>query len=109
MPDAAGLTVRDRLRVFAPAAALIRISEGLVAANPISTQTVFATFRDASELLWRLPAGGHTVVAGRLAGAFRHIGRAEAADEIMVAMKAAVSTCAKAIRSTLVRRRRQCC
>lgn len=33
--------------------------------------------------------GGHSIVAGRLAGAFRRIGRAEAAGEIVATMKAA--------------------
>jgi hypothetical protein len=50
---------------------------------------VLASVRDASELLRRLLDGGHTIVAGRLAGALRHIGRADAADEIVTTMKAA--------------------
>lgn len=89
MPAAADIVQRDRLRVFAPAAAMIRVPETFFAANPIETQVVLASFRDASELLRRLLDGGHTVVAGRLAGALRHIGRAEFADEIITTMKAA--------------------
>ena len=89
MPPAADLVVRDRLRLFAPAAALIRVPESFFANHPIETQVVLASFRDPSELLRRLLDGGHTVVAGRLAGAFRRIGRAEAADEIVTTMKAA--------------------
>lgn len=89
MPPAADIMQRDGLRVFAPAAAMIRVPETFFAANPIETQVVLASFRDASELLRRLLDGGHTVVAGRLAGALRHIGRAEFADEIVTTMKAA--------------------
>lgn len=89
MPPAADLTVREGLRIFTPAAAIIRIPEGFFAANPVETQVVLASFRDASDLLRRLLDGGHTVVAGRLAGAFRHIGRPDAADEVVTTMKAA--------------------
>ncbi len=45
--------------------------------------------RDASGLLARLLEGGHTVIAGRLAGAFRNIGRDRMADEIVKTMSAA--------------------
>ena len=79
MPPAADLMLRDGLRLFTPAAAIIRAPEGFFASNPIETQVVLASFRDASDLLRRLLDGGHTVVAGRLAGALRHIGRGDAA------------------------------
>ena len=42
-----------------------------------------------SEILGPLLEGGHTVVAGRLAGAFTRVGRKEVADEIVKTMKAA--------------------
>jgi fido (protein-threonine AMPylation protein) len=45
--------------------------------------------KDPSEILSRLLEGGHSIVAGRLAGAFRRVGRADAADEIVKAMKGA--------------------
>lgn len=89
MPPAADLTVRDGLRLFSQAAALVRVSEAFFTGNPIETQVVLASLRDASELLRGLLDGGHSIVAGRLAGAFRRIGRAEAADEIVTTMKAA--------------------
>src|SRR5439155_396807 len=44
---------------------------------------------DASEVLTILLSGGHSVVAGRLAGAFRNIGRNKIADEIIQSMRAA--------------------
>ena len=89
MPPAADLTVRDGLRMFMPAAAVIRVPEAFFASNPIEAQVVLASLRDDSELLRRLLDGGHTVVAGRLAGAFRRLGRPEIADEIVTTMKAA--------------------
>jgi hypothetical protein len=45
--------------------------------------------RDASEVLDLLLAGGHSKIAGRLAGAFRNIGRDRIADEIIKTMSTA--------------------
>jgi Fic/DOC family protein len=45
--------------------------------------------RDASDVLAILLVGGHSVIAGRLAGAFRNIGRTRIADEILSTMKSA--------------------
>jgi hypothetical protein len=89
MPPAADLTVREGLRIFTPAAAIIRVPGAFFEANPVETQVVLASLRDVSDLLRRLLTGGHTAVAGRLAGAFRRIGRPDAADEIVTTMKAA--------------------
>lgn len=57
--------------------------------HPAEIHILLAGIKDPSELLSLLLSGGHTVVAGRLAGAFARFGRADAADEIVKAMKAA--------------------
>jgi hypothetical protein len=89
LPPAADLTVRDGLRLFTPAAALIRVSEAFFAANPVETRVALAGLRDISDLLRGLLEGGRSVVAGRLAGAFRRVGRPDAAAEILTTMEAA--------------------
>ena len=89
MPPAADLVERQGLRLFAPAAALIRVPEAFFQRYPVEAQVALSGVRDASDMLGRLLDGGHSVVAGRLAGAFRRIGRADVADEILPAMKAA--------------------
>lgn len=89
MPPAADVTVRDGLRLFSSAAALVKVPEAFFARNPIELQVALASIAGVSDVLRRLLDGGHSVVAGRLAGAFRRIGRAESADEIIAAMKAA--------------------
>jgi len=89
MPLPADIVQRDGLRFFAPAAAIIRVPAAFFAAHRIETRTVLASFHDVSGLLRRLLEGGHTVVAGRLAGALRHIGRDDYAGEIVATMKAA--------------------
>ena len=88
-PPKADLTVRDGLRVFTPVAALIRVSESFFSSNPVECRVLLSSLGDTTELLRRLLDGGHTVVAGRLAGALRNVNRSEAADEIIATMKAA--------------------
>jgi hypothetical protein len=45
--------------------------------------------KDASEITKQLLEGGHSTIAGRLAGAFRNIGRDKIADDIIKTMQAA--------------------
>lgn len=89
MPVRSDLMTREGLRVFTPAAAILRVPEDFFKRYPIETQVVLAGLGDSSELLRRLLDGGHSVVAGRLAAAFRKIGRDDTADEIVNTMKAA--------------------
>lgn len=89
MPPPAEVSIREGLRLFSPAAALIRVPQAFFVRNPIEAQVALAGIRDASDILSRLLEGGHSVVARRLAGAFRRVGRPEVADEIVATMKAA--------------------
>lgn len=88
-PPAAEVIVRDGLRLFSSAAALVKVPEAFFVRYPIESQVALANVPDASDVLRRLLDGGHPVIAGRLVGAFRRIGRPEIADEIGVTMKAA--------------------
>lgn len=89
MPPASDLVLREALRLYAPAAALVKVTEGFFTRYPIEAQVALASITDPSDVLRRLLEGGHSVVAGRLAGAFRSVGRADIADEIGATMKAA--------------------
>jgi len=89
MPAAADLVTRDGLRLFSPAAALVRVPEGFFARNPVETQVVLASLAHASDVLRLLLNGGHSAKAGYIAGAFRQTGRATIADEILRTMKSA--------------------
>jgi fido (protein-threonine AMPylation protein) len=89
MPATAALTVRDRLRLFSPAAALVRVPESFFQLYPLETQVAMASLADVSDLLRLLLNGGHSAKAGYLAKAFRQTGRGELADEILRAMKGA--------------------
>jgi fido (protein-threonine AMPylation protein) len=69
--------------------ALIAVSDNFFINNPIEARAILAAQRSPVPLLERLLQGDHTIIAGRLAGAFRNIGRGDFADEIMATMKAA--------------------
>jgi fido (protein-threonine AMPylation protein) len=88
-PTHADLIVRDGLRLLAIEPALIKVPEAFFAAKPIEAQVALATVREPSGLLRRLLEGGNSVVAGRLAGAFRRVNRADIAEEIRAAMMGA--------------------
>jgi hypothetical protein len=89
LPAERNTVEQDGLRLFSVPAALVECSPGYFEQNPIDARTALAGIASASEVLDRLLEGGHTVVAGRLAGAFRNIGRSRIADDIVKAMKAA--------------------
>jgi fido (protein-threonine AMPylation protein) len=89
MPPAADIALKDGLRIYTLPAALVACAPGEFAAYPLDLRAALAMISDPSDLLARLLDGGHTVVAGRLAGAYRNIGRARIADRIIETMRAA--------------------
>lgn len=89
LPKADDTELRDGLRLFSPEAALIACSPRFFSSKPTDVRAVLLTLRDASSLLRRLLEGGHSTIAGRLAGAFRNCGRERIADDIAKTMIAA--------------------
>lgn len=89
LPDPRDVEVRDGLRLFRLSAGLVASSPAYFRLNPTDARAALASIRDASEVLPRLLDGGHSRIAGRLAGGFRNIGRDRIADEILKAMRAA--------------------
>ncbi|MGO4408554.1 MULTISPECIES: Fic family protein [unclassified Brevundimonas] len=81
--------VLNGLRVYRAEAALVAAAPSAFVNSPTELRTVLSMQRDASGVLERLLEGGRSAVAGRLAGAFRNIGRTREADDILSAMKAA--------------------
>ena len=80
---------KEGLRIFSLESALIACSPLYFSSNATDVRAVLPMIRDASGLLARLLDGGHTTIAGRLAGAFRNSGRGRMADEIVKTMSAA--------------------
>ena len=89
VPEEKDIEERNGLRLFSLPAALIASSPGFFEHNPTDARAALATIRDASEVLDRLLEGGHSTIAGRLAGAFRNLGRDRIADDILKTMRAA--------------------
>ena len=89
MSSADNLVVKEGVKVFTPAASLTRVPEAFYTRYPIEAQVVLAGIKDSSEVLGRLLEGGHSAIAGRLAGAFRRIERTDIADEIIKTMRGA--------------------
>jgi hypothetical protein len=79
----------DGLRLFSLPAALVAAGPAFFRRNPTEARAALAMIRDASELLAPLLEGGHSRIAGRLAGAMRNIGRPKIADEIVKTMRSA--------------------
>jgi fido (protein-threonine AMPylation protein) len=89
LPPEEDLVWRNGLRHFRPASALVRVSEDCFKRFPVEARVALGMVPDASDMLRPLLSGGHSTVAGRLAGAFRRTGRADVADEILGTMASA--------------------
>lgn len=79
----------DGLRVFSLESALIECSPQYFSSNSTDVRAGLATIRDVSGILRKLLEGGHSIIAARLAGAFRNSGRDDFANEIRDTMAAA--------------------
>jgi hypothetical protein len=77
------------LRLYSLQASIVFCSANTFVQNPIDARVALSMIRDSSEILRVLLAGGHSTYAGRVAGAFRNIGRDRIADEIVSTMKGA--------------------
>jgi hypothetical protein len=89
LPPDSDVEINNNLRVYNLPAGLIGTSPTHFTAQPIVMRAALAAITDASEVLGRLLEGGHSTIAGRLAGAFRNIGRVSIADNIVETMRAA--------------------
>lgn len=79
----------DGLRLYALPAALVSSAPGFYRQHATEARAALAMVKDASDLLRPLLEGGHSTIAGRLAGALRNIGRDRMAEEIVKTMQAA--------------------
>ena len=89
MPELRDIEIINSLCLYALVPALIDCSPRFFQQKPTDLRATLATITDASELLAKLLEGGHTTIAGRLAGAFRNLGRDRIADDIVATMRAA--------------------
>lgn len=79
----------DGVRLLSLPASLIYSSPAIFTSNPTDVRTALSMIKDSSQVLRLLLDGGHTVIAGRLSGAFRNIGQGKIADDIRKSMQKA--------------------
>jgi len=89
LPDRNDMTIKENLRIMTLPASLISCVPGYYSNNVIEARTALSMVSDASQILHKLFKGGHSTIAGRLAGAFRNIGKNIIADNIIEAMRSA--------------------
>lgn len=89
LPEKAEIIEQEGIRMLTLASALVNCSPAVFTGNTTDVRTALAMVPDASEILGLLLDGGHSTIAGRLAGAFRNIGRDKIADEILKTMQKA--------------------
>ena len=79
----------DGNQLYSLAAGLISCSQEFFTKNSTDARICLSMIKNPSDLLSILLNGGHSVVAGRLSGAFRNIGNNRFADDIVKTMKSA--------------------
>lgn len=79
----------NNLKVISLVPALVTCSPQFFKQHPTDARAILALIRDASQILPKLLEGGHSTIAGRLAGAFRNIGNIKIADDIIKTMQSA--------------------
>jgi hypothetical protein len=89
LPNKDDIERKESLQIMTLTAALISCAPGYYSNNAVEARAALSMISDASEILHKLLEGGHSTVAGRLAGAFRNIGKNLIADNIIETMKAA--------------------
>ena len=89
MPKENEIVTKDSMRLYSVPAALVACPEHFFRQASTDVRAAMATIKDASDVLTILLEGGHSTIAGRLAGAFRNAGRDRIADQIITTMKSA--------------------
>lgn len=89
LPNTSEITESNEIRMLTLPSALIKCSGKMFKNHPLEMRTVIAQVSDSSEILGYLLDGSHTVIAGRLAGAFRNMNQPSIADDIIKSMKSA--------------------
>jgi len=89
IPSKEHIVEKDGVNLFSLTSALIACSPNFFSQYPTDARTALSMVKESSEILAKLLDGGHSIVAGRLAGAFRNIGRERIANEIIAGMKSA--------------------
>jgi hypothetical protein len=88
-------TVAQNLRAMTLEAALVRVTPNIWQSDPLTLRLALQLLKDSSELNRVLLGGDHSVVAGRIAGGLRAVGRTDLAVDVVATMRAAGYTVAE--------------
>ena len=83
------IVTQNGLRIYSLESALVKASPSFYQNHPLEAQLALAQVNDMASLVRQLLDGGHSLIAGRLAGAFSRIGQEKNSQKILDAMKAA--------------------
>ncbi len=89
LPNPGHLETKSGLYLYSLPAALVYCLPNCFTSQATQIRTALSMVTDASDVLAVLLDGGHSKIAGRLAGAFRNIGRDKVAENIVKGMRAA--------------------
>jgi hypothetical protein len=89
LPDRKDMETKENIRIMTLPASLISCAPAYYSNHTVEVRAALSMISDASEILHKLLEGGHSTVAGRLAGAFRNMGEDVIADNIVEAMRTA--------------------
>ncbi len=89
IPPKENMTIVEGMKVMNIYSALIACSPNQFLTKPIEMRAALSMVSEASGLIRKLIDGNHSTIAGRLAGAFRNIGREKVANDIIDTMEAA--------------------
>ena len=89
LPKSAEITKINGIRLLTLPSVLLHCTPLMYTNSSTDMRTALAMIRDSSEVLKLLLDGGNSVIAGRLSGAFRDIGKGKIADDIIKTMQAA--------------------
>lgn len=87
LPLKSEVEVVDGLRVLSLSSALVNASSNTYTQNATDIRTVLSLVKSSADILNILLSGGQSIIAGRLAGAFRNIKKDKISDEIIKTMQ----------------------
>lgn len=87
LPLKSEVEVVDGLRVLSLPSALVNASSNTYLQNATDMRTALSLVKSSADILNILLSGGQSIIAGRLAGAFRNIKKDKIADDIIKTMQ----------------------
>lgn len=89
MGDKVETEMKNGVRIASLASSIVYSSPGTFQTKAADVKIALMMIKDASDLLGLMLKGGHSTIAGRIAGAYRMLGNGKIADEITKTMKEA--------------------